>query len=174
MRVTWIPIQNNQNYANCYKGKAHNWCNKMTRRRWNKSLPAENHGLIVLGMVRSQSQASFSDIKDTDGSPCRLPLTCWCDQMIQHESKRVEPSQFPTRQLVGPGITRPQAKLFLEPQQLLSWELCNISMSIGSCVYPMTQEDHWVLGNHAVPNTRFLHLFWLWSWNKHGHLVTSN
>ena len=38
------------------------------------------------------------------------------------------------------------------PWQLRSWELCDFSMGIGSCFYPMTHrnEGHWVLGNVHV------------------------
>ncbi len=53
---------------------------------------------------------------------------------------------------------RPQAEWFLVPQWLSSWELYNLSMGVGSCFYPMTHRDesHWLLENHAFPNTPFL------------------
>ena len=50
--------------------------------------------------------------------------------------------------------TRSQAKWILGPWKLLNWELCNFSMGMVSCVYPMMQ---WNEGT-------FLHWFWHWSW----------
>ena len=37
---------------------------------------------------------------------------------------------------------------------LLSWELCDFTIDMGSHFYSMTprSESHWVLENHAVPN----------------------
>ena len=80
----------------------------------------------------------------------------------------------------GPGAMRSQAEWFLEPhhppRKLPSWVLYNFRMGIGSCFYPMTHsnEGHWVLGNHAIPNTPFLHWFWHWSKDKNSEPVTIN
>ena len=69
---------------------------------------------------------------------------------------------------LGPGTTRPQAKWFLGPWPLSIWELHDFSMSMGSFVHPMTHrnEGPWLLGNHAFPNTPFLHWFCHWSWDN--------
>ena len=45
----------------------------------------------------------------------------------------------------------PVASWFLVPQQLPSWQLCDFSVGMGTCFYPMTlgNEGHWVLGNQT-------------------------
>ena len=42
---------------------------------------------------------------------------------------------------LGPRTVRPQAKWFLEPEQVSTWELCNFSMGMNSCVYTMTHAN---------------------------------
>ena len=58
------------------------------------------------------------------------------------------------------STTRPQAKCFRVPQQLLSWQLCNFLADMGLCFYLMTygNEVDWLLGNRAI-SFRFLPLF---------------
>ncbi len=65
----------------------------------------------------------------------------------------------------GPGTKRPQAEWFVMLRWLPRWELCDFLTGMDSCFYPMTHgnEGHWVLRNHAFPNTHFLH--WLWHWS---------
>ena len=60
----------------------------------------------------------------------------------------------------GTETTRVQGKWFLEPRWLLSWELFNLAMGMGSCFYTMCHgnEHCWVLGN--------LRCVWHWSWDK--------
>ena len=60
------------------------------------------------------------------------------------------------------GLAADVAPWFLGSQQLSSWELRDFSMGTGSCFYSMIHrnEAHWVLENHAFPNTPFLHWFW--------------
>ena len=96
-----------------------------------------------------------------------FPLTCLI-RMIRGYNK----NSYPLRNRILPNKVTIGAQ---EPRDHRpsgswgpNWELCDFSMGMGSCFYPMyhRSEGHWLLGNHTFPNTPFLHRFWHWSWDE--------
>ena len=63
-------------------------------------------------------------------------------------------TQFPMRHLSGPRNHEDAGQLVQEPWWLLSWELCNFSMGMCSCFYPMINGNE-RSGCWVFPNTHF-------------------
>ena len=72
------------------------------------------------------------------------------------------------RQLLGLMNHEAASWVVSAARHLPSWELCNLSMAMGSCFYPMTHRNvgHWVMWYCAFSNTPFLHWFLHWSWDN--------
>ena len=65
---------------------------------------------------------------------------------------------------------RPQTESYLVPWRLPSWELCDFSICMGSCFYPMTHGNESPgVGKSRISQHPFLYWFWQWSWIKNGN-----
>ena len=129
-------------------------------------------GIFVYGI---QWYCLCGNMWDIEGWDCLLVTTITFDKVNNlsgalHNSENPthwEITYLPTRQPSGTRNHEAAGWVLPGPRGLPNWELCDLTMGMGSCFHPMTHENgsHWVFWNHAVPTT-FLHWFWHWSWDN--------
>ena len=107
-----------------------------------------------------------------------LLWTCWINHGVCQGVGSVYSALYDNSQCGkhrGPRTMTTRALVVAALVWLLAFGPGGCSVGMASCFHPMTHgnEDHWVFGNHTIPNTPFFKWFWHWSWDDEtsNHLV---